>query len=106
MELFICVLGLLPGYIIGGVLLSGRGASLISGFNTLPRQEQQKWNQVAMCRFVGILLLAFMLLLTISIGSLFLWGSFVLFVIGMVVASAEILFGLLYLNKSSRFKNE
>ncbi len=105
MEIIICVICILPGYIIGGVLLSGRGAFLISGFNTLPKQEQQKWNQVTMCRFVGILLLTFMFLLTASIAVLLFLGSFVLFIIGMVVATLEILLGIVYLNKSSRFKN-
>lgn len=38
---------------LGTVFISGRGAFLIAGFNTLPQEEQDKYDTVALCKFMG-----------------------------------------------------
>ncbi len=103
--LLISLLAVTPGYIISIVLLTGRGADLIAGYNTLSTKEKQKWNAVAMCRFVGILLLVNLLLLSAGIVVLIVWESMTAFWVLLVLSMIWLGLGLLYLNKSKRFKN-
>ena len=39
------------------VLLRGKGGFLIAGYNTMPPKEQAKYDEKALCRFVGKILL-------------------------------------------------
>ena len=50
--------------IISIILLMGRGANLIAGYNTSSNKEKQKYNTKKLCRVVGIglLLIAVMVL--------------------------------------------
>lgn len=90
-----------PMTIFSIVLLTGRGASLLAGFNTMSRAEQARWNQKAMCRFMGAALLIFMVLIS---ASLFLTGRMWLFWLTFGAAMAELIGAVIYLNKSKRFK--
>lgn len=38
----------------GCVLLSGRGANLIAGYNTMTPNEKETWNKKTLCKAVGI----------------------------------------------------
>lgn len=100
-----CSIFAVPGIIFGLVLCAGHGADLIAGYNTAPAAERAKWNEKALCRATGILLL-------LMVGSMELtcvgavldvtaltWGGLVLMAVLTVV-------GLLYINKSRRFKRE
>lgn len=42
--------------IVSIVLLSGRGAWLIAGYNTLSKDEKKKINEKRLCRELGVLL--------------------------------------------------
>ena len=42
---------------MGGFLLAGRGAWLIAGYNTMPKEERGRYNEKALCRFMGKLML-------------------------------------------------
>ncbi len=44
--------------ILGLVLLSGRGAWLIAGYNTMSREEKAKYDEKTLCRRMGTPLLA------------------------------------------------
>ncbi len=44
--------------VMGVVLLLGHGAFLIAGYNTMPTEARAKYDQRALCRFTGKLLLA------------------------------------------------
>lgn len=94
-----------PGIIFGLVLCSGNGADLIAGYNTASAAERARWNEKALCRATGILLLAMvgcMELTTLGavLGMMMLtWVSLFLLIVLAVV-------GLLYINKSKRFRRE
>ncbi len=100
----ITAIALVPMLLISIVLLSGHGASLVAGYNTMKPSEQKKWNEKAMCRYTGCMLLLFTLFLAgamLGIG----YGNMALFW-GLTAAGIlEILAGVIYLNKSLRFKN-
>lgn len=93
----------IPMVIFSIVLLTGRGASLLAGFNEMSPAERAGWNTKAMCRFMGVVLLVFTILLAVSALSAFsgviwlMWSAF-------GVAVAELIGGVIYLNKSGRFR--
>lgn len=49
------------------ILRSGRGSFLISGYNMLSKEEKEKYDTKALCRFVGNLLLVITFLIAIAI---------------------------------------
>jgi len=89
--------------ILSIVLLSGRGAFLIAGYNTMSKEEQEKYDVVALCKFMGKVLLglsACMVLWVITHVSHNIWY----FVIGLIAFIAIIIFTLIYANTGNRFK--
>lgn len=89
--------------ILGIVFLSGKGAFLIAGFNTMPKSEQEKYDTVSMCKFMG------KMMFLLALGPLFWFFSTYfnigyLFIIGMVWFLAVITFLLIYMNTGNRFK--
>jgi hypothetical protein len=56
--------------IITILLLTGRGSFLIAGYNTLPGETKDKYDQPALCRFVGKVLIPFdVLMIAIAVGA-------------------------------------
>lgn len=101
----LCITGAL-GLIITALallLLSGRGAFLIAGFNTLPKSEQAKFDSQALSRFMGRLLLPIGLLMpAVALGGILSlsWIGLVytVLVVGLVV------FAVIYANTGKRFR--
>lgn len=94
-----------PMFIISAVLLTGHGSSLVAGYNTMPSGEQKKWKEKTLCRFVGAMLLVFSLLLAGAILCASLdW--MVLFWVFTGLGVLELSVGVIYLNKSRRFKEK
>jgi len=95
----------LPGIIIGIVLCCGRGADLIAGYNTASPQERDKWDRKALCRGTGVLLLIIVVCMQlVGLGSILgrmvlLWSALG----ALVIFTAA---GVLYINKSSRFRKK
>ena len=87
------------------ILCCGKGADMIAGFNTASPEERAKWDETALCRAVGILLfvmvgcIEFLLLGAVLDITALIWGGGILFAISTV-------FGLIYINKSKRFKRK
>lgn len=86
------------------VLLTGRGSFLIAGYNTLSKEEKEKFNTKALCRFMGKVLLPIGLLIPIlAINSIFYnieWLSPV-FTFGVFGLSV---FAIIYCNTSNQFR--
>lgn len=62
-----------------GILLSGHGANLIAGYNTLSCEEKAKYNEQKLCRVVGFgLLIVTILILVMGIGEAILpaWSAY------------------------------
>ena len=96
---------LVPGIIFGIILCSGRGSDMIAGFNTATPEERAKWDEKALCRGVGILLFVIVgcCILT-SVGSVLdmpalIWG-------GLILCAVVAAGGMVYINKSKRFKKK
>lgn len=99
----ILVIGITLIFVILGVIFSlGKGAFLISGYNTLSKEEKSKYNEKAMCKFMGksMFMLAF---------SVFLWGFSnlikqpIILAIGLILFIGTVIFIVIYANTKNRF---
>lgn len=94
-----------PGIVFGLVLCSGNGADLIAGYNTASAAERAKWDEKALCRATGILVL-------VMVGCIELTGLGVILDtpaltwVSLFLLTVLTVGGLLYINKSKRFKRE
>ncbi|WP_110111818.1 DUF3784 domain-containing protein [Bacillus sp. CGMCC 1.16541] len=96
---------LIPFLVFAIMLLRGKGAFLIAGYNTKSAEEKAKYDEVALCKFMGKVMLGICV-------SIFLWGlsdvfhNQLLFMIGMVLFTGIIVFTLVYSNTGNRFRKE
>lgn len=98
-----CVLGLM---IIGIaiLLLMGKGSFLIAGYNTMSKDEKEKYDTKALCRFIGKILLPigiFTPCIAIAAINKINWISIAY--AGLVVIL--VVFAVVYCNTGNRFKN-
>ncbi|KHF41656.1 DUF3784 domain-containing protein [Halalkalibacter okhensis] len=90
--------------VVGMFFFAGKGSFLIAGFNTLPKEEKEKYDTVALCKFMGKMMfaLAFSQIFWILSDLLEIrW----LFIIGLVLFLGIVGFILFYVNTGNRFKN-
>lgn len=82
----------------------GKGESLIAGFNTMPTEEQEKYDTVALCKFMGKM----MFIYTLGILLCFIGDQLeinLLFHTGTILFIVTTLFLLIYMNTGERFKH-
>ena len=92
-----------PVWMIGIVLCCGHGAGLIAGYNTASVKERERWNEKALCRGAGVLVLAILACLELSLAGAVL-GSMPLLWTGLALTALAAAGGVIYLNTSRRFK--
>jgi uncharacterized membrane protein YgdD (TMEM256/DUF423 family) len=91
-------------FVILGVVLSlGKGAFLIAGYNTASQEEKAKYDEKALCKFVGksMFILAFSIFL---LGLSELIKQHILFYIGLTLFIGTIIFIIIFANTKNRFK--
>ena len=89
--------------IIALVLLAGRGSFLIAGFNTLPKEEKEKYDRQALCRFMGKIMLPIGVLMPlVAIGGI--WQVTWLPVLYALIVVSLTIFALVYSNTGHRFR--
>ena len=94
---------LLPVLFIGLLLMAGRGAGLIAGFNTMKPDERARYDEPRLCRFVGKVVLsgwALMMLVPLGIALDTMWIAAVAGGIFLAVIIASVV----YMNTGNRFK--
>jgi len=90
--------------IILGIIFSfGKGAMLIAGYNTMSEESKKKYNQVALCKFMGKTMFG------LAFGtSLWMLSEIVniswIFYIGHILFFSVIFFTLIYVNTSKKFR--
>lgn len=88
--------------LLGVVFLTGHGAGLIAGYNTLPEAERERFDRRALCRFMGKMMFFFA-----GCGALFvadqLWPGNGLGRVGGIWIVPGVLFMLIYANTRGRF---
>lgn len=97
-----CAIGLLL-VVMSLILLTGRGSFLIAGYNTASKEEKEKYDEKALCRFVGKILLPIGLCTPmVAIGGIYEieWMNR-LYIFGVIALS---IFAVVYLNTGNRFR--
>ena len=105
MIIIIMIAVCVPIFLISLLLLSGRGAFLISGYNMMSKEAKANYDEKALCRAVGKLLIVInlcMVILFIGIHLEVAWLS----VAGTVALLITSLGGILYMNTGSRYLKE
>ena len=91
-------------FVLLGLLFSaGKGAGLIAGYNTSSPQKKAKYDEKALCRFMGrfmFVLAACWVLALLSAVS----GRMALLWIGQALFIVIIITGVIYANTGNRFK--
>ena len=94
-----------PGLIFAAFLLCGKGTDLIAGYNTASPGERAKWDEKALSRGVGALVLLMVgCIELIGLGAILdimplTWGGMALIILVTVG-------GLVYINTSKRFRRK
>ncbi len=99
------LIGAMAFLILAIFLLKGKGAFLIAGYNTMSDTEKAKYDEIALCKFMGKVMygISFSLLLW-ALSDLL--NIQVLFTIGLVLFLFLIVFVLVYSNTGNRFKRK
>ncbi len=101
MIIMLLIIGLFLG--LGVVLINGKGSFLIAGFNTMPSEEKEKYDVIALCKFMGKMMFALsfsMIFWLLSEAYDIKW----LFYMGLILFLAMIAFMLIFINTGNRFK--
>ena len=78
--------------VLTGILLSGHGANLIAGYNTLSCEEKAKYNEQKLCRVVGFgLLIVTILILVMGIGEEILPAWFAYGSLGIIIVDCAVM---------------
>ena len=91
--------------ILASLFFCGKGSSLIAGYNTASNAERAKYDEKALCRAMGWLMVAlavcwFIIALNLLLDNLvFLWVGFPLFLIVCIA-------GIIYMNTSKKIKRK
>ncbi|KOS66273.1 hypothetical protein AEA09_18820 [Lysinibacillus contaminans] len=91
-------------FLIFAITLSqGKGASLLTGYNTMSDSEKAKYNEIALCKFMGKIMygISFSIFL-FSLSEMV--ENQVIFIIGLILFIALFIFSLVYTNTKNRFK--
>lgn len=101
--LIVMIMLSLPLILIGIILLTGRGADMIAGYNTLPKTEKDKYDSAALCKFVGKIVLPIGVLTPlVAVGvmldaPLLIYGT-------IAVTLGLVIFAVIYVNTGNRFR--
>jgi small-conductance mechanosensitive channel len=92
--------------VLGVILLTGKGANLIAGFNTMPKEEKEKYDKAALCKFIGKLLLVTAALILLMGAGIQLGYETQAALAGTGVMTAVIIAAVIYANTGNRFKKK
>lgn len=102
-DLIVCGALAVLFLVLGGIFLTGHGARLIAGYNTMSEEERKGYDERALCRFMGKLMLygaACMLLM----GADGLWPGKGLWLAGVIWLVIGAVGAVIYANTGGRFR--
>lgn len=96
---------IIPLFILAVYLSQGKGAFLIAGYNTMPKEEKAKYDEVALCKFMGKVLYG--ICFSLVLLSLSEWLEIpALLWMGIALMIGLIVFTLVYSNTGNRFRQQ
>lgn len=101
MVIMLLVIGVFIG--LGMMFINGKGSILIAGYNTMSPVEKEKYDAVALCKFMGKMMFALSFSMVFWLLSE-MYNSNWLFFFGLVLFIAIVAFMLIYMNVGNRFK--
>ena len=97
--------GVLLFVILGIVFLCGKGSFLIAGYNTMSPQEKATWDEKALCKTIGVLMLIVAACLTAAgLGSVL--HKYVFLTISIILIFVTAIGGVIYISTSKRVKRK
>ena len=94
---------LVPLLIAAAFLLNGKGAFLIAGYNTMGADKKRKYDEKALCRFVGWLIIAISVFMALIMIGAYLDIGWMLYS-GLALSLLVIPAALIYANTGNRFR--
>ncbi|CDM70003.1 putative membrane protein [Clostridium bornimense] len=91
--------------LIGTMLSLGKGSFLIAGFNTMSKEEKEKYDVKAMCKFMGKLMFVIAFSISLFVLSDILMMK-ILLNIGVTIIIGSVIFAVIYSNTGNRFKSK
>lgn len=92
-------------FLLFGIMLSlGKWAFLISGYNMMSEEEKKKYNEKAMCKFMGKVAFSIAFCIILSMLSLY-TNEKVLRDVAFIAIFLICIFAIIYLNVAKKFKN-
>ena len=99
----ISIVVLLVLAIFGLVFRAGKGAFLIAGYNTAPKEEKERIDEKKLCKAVGNLFLILAVCWSVPAAGM-ITEKVPLLLIGMVLFSVVCVIGAVYMNNDDRFR--
>ncbi|WP_153730769.1 DUF3784 domain-containing protein [Sporosarcina obsidiansis] len=94
---------LIPFLVFAYYLSQGKGAFLLSGYNTMTEEKKAEFDERALCKFMSKIMYG----LSFCIGLFALsevLNKQILFIIGLILFVLILFFGIAYSNTGNRFK--
>lgn len=88
---------------LGIFLINGKGSFLIAGYNTMSEEEKDKYDTIALCKFMGKMMFALAFSMVFWVISE-LYNIINFFYFGLALFIGIIVFMLVYMNTGNRFK--
>jgi hypothetical protein len=92
--------------VLGFVMLKGKGAGLIAGYNTMPAEKKAKYDKEALCKCIGKLLLTLGVLTLLFPLGFQLGYELIATVLYCVISSVITIGTVIYVNTSDKFKKK
>jgi len=89
--------------VLGIILSSGKASFLIAGFNTMPEEEKEKYDEVALSKFMGRMMFALSFSMAFFVISE-VFGVKWFFFVGIIFFVGILVFTLIYTYKWNKFK--
>lgn len=91
--------------ILGIVFLCGKGSFLIAGYNTMSAEEKVQWDERALCKAVGVLILIMAGCLAVVVLSAML-RNYIFLTVSILLIFAVALGGVIFINTSKKLKRK
>ncbi len=103
MGVFVYLIIMLPFLSFALVLSQGKGIFLIAGFNTMSSDKKDKYDEVALAKFMGKMMYGYCFCVLLWVLNE-LFQTQWLFIVGLVLFVVLTIFLMIYMNTGNRFK--
>ena len=94
--------------ILGVIIRFGKASWLISGYNTSSKYEKEKYDETALCKFVGNLLFGIAIIFLFIAAATVLNSEYLttIVIIGVLLEVVLVISAIIYMNTGNRFKKK